>query len=186
MLGLRPAELFHARVDWVDFRQKKVWIQASPCPLCPDGKWIPKTGSFRGVDICADLLPILRRLTKGRPDDARLIANTHGAPISRLEGSGGRFARALRAAGLDRKGLSMYSTRHTFSADLITAGVPLRKVAALLGNSTRVCEMHYGHLIPGQTADAVRSLRAVQPWPSPAEHATTTEPAKTSAKDRAA
>jgi hypothetical protein len=166
MLGLRPAELFHAQVGWVDFQKRKVWVQACACALCPDGKWIPKTGTFRGVDICPDLLPILRRLTKGRRDEALLIANTHGAPLSRLEGSGGRFVRTLRRAGLARKGLSLYSCRHTFAADLVTAGVSMKKVATLLGNGVRVCEMHYGHLIPGHTAEAVKVLKAVQPWPA--------------------
>jgi hypothetical protein len=165
LLGLRPAELFHARVDWVDFARGKVMVQACPCRLCPDGKWIPKTGKFRGVDICPDLLPTLVRLTTCKRDDELLIPNTHGAPISRLEGSGGRFVKTLVRAGLDREGLSMYSARHTFAADLITAGQSLKKVSVLLGNSPRVCEVHYGHLLPGETADAVQVLKAVRPWP---------------------
>ena len=111
-----------------------------------------------GIDICPDLMPILRRLTKGKPDDALLIENTHGAPYSRLVGSGGQFTKTLRRAGLDRKGLSMYSLRHTFAADLITAGRPIREVAALLGNTPRTCELHYAHLMPGRTAEAVKAL----------------------------
>ena len=169
MLGLRPDELFHLQVGSVDLRQRKVWIQASPCPRCPDGKWIPKTGSFRGVDICDDLLPILRRLTKGKPDDALLIPSEHGLPYWRRIGGGGRFVRVLRRAGLARKGLSIYSLRHTFAADLVSAGRPLQEVAALLGNSVRVCEMHYGHLIPGRTAEAVKALSAVRPWAAAGE-----------------
>jgi integrase len=164
MLGLRPDELFHLLVGSVDFRQRKVWIQASPCACCPDGKWIPKTGSFRGVDICDDLLPILQRLAKGKRDTALLIPSEHGLPHWRRIGGGGRFVRVLRKAGLARKGLSIYSLRHTFAADLVTAGRPMQEVAALLGNSVRVCEMHYGHLMPGRTAEAVQALSAVRPW----------------------
>ena len=41
--------------------------------------------------------------------------------------------------------------------------------AALLGNSVRVCEMHYGHLIPGRTAEAVKALSAVRPWAAEGE-----------------
>lgn len=172
MLGLRPDELFHLQVGSVDFRQRKVWIQATPCPRCPDGRWISKTGAFRGVDICDALLPTLRRLTKGKADDALLIPNEHGLPYWRRIGSGGRFTRVLRRAGLDRKGLSIYSLRHTFAADLVSAGRPMQEVAALLGNSTRVCELHYGHLMPGRTAEAVKALRGVQPWaPTPAVQA---------------
>jgi len=165
MLGTRPAELFHLAVGSVDFRQKKVWVQAIPCHLCQDGTWTPKTGCFRGIDICPDLMPILRRLTKGRPDGALLFENRHGAPYSRLIGSGGQFTKTLRRAGLNRIGLSMYSLRHTFAADLITAGRSIQEVAALLGNSPRTCELHYAHLMPGKTAEAVKALKAIVPWP---------------------
>lgn len=164
LLGLRPDELFHALVGWVDFKQKKVFVQTGPCPNCPDGHWLPKTGSFRGVDICDDLLPILRRLCKGKSPEALLIPSDHGLPHWRRIGSGGRFARTLKRAGLDRKGLTIYSLRHSFAADLISAGKSLQEVAQLLGNSVRVCEMHYGHLRPDVTRQTVRVLHAVRPW----------------------
>jgi len=194
MLGTRPGELFHVRVGSVDFKRKKVWVQATPCPLCPGGTWIPKTGCFRGIDICPDLLPVLRRLTKGRHDDAFLFENRHGAPYSRLVGSGGQFTKTLRRAGLDRKGLSMYSLRHTFAADLITAGRPIQEVAALLGNTPRTCELHYAHLMAGRTAEAVNALKAVKPWPAAStaaaiegvEHTTDMAVAKTSKAVKAA
>lgn len=171
MLGVRPGELFHLKVGSIDFRERKVWIRATPCPLCKDGVWVPKTGCYRGVDICPSLLPILRRLTSGRQDDDLLFENSHGAPYSRLVGSGGRFTRTLRRAGLDRQGLSIYSLRHTFAADLITAGRPIQEVAALLGNTPRTCELHYAHLMPGKTREAVQVLRAIDPW-SPLKVAT--------------
>lgn len=164
MLGLRPGEIFHMLVGWIDFRQRKVIVQASPCALCKGGTWTPKMGGYRAVDIAPELAPILRRLVKGKPDSALVFDTTHGAPLSRLRGSGGAFVKGLRRAGLGRKGLSIYSLRHSFAADLVSAGRPMQEVAALLGNSVRVCEMHYGHLMPGRTAHAVQVLRAVQPW----------------------
>jgi integrase len=187
LLGLRPDELFHARVGWVDFKQSKVFVQTGPCARCSGGQWLPKTGRHRGVDICPDLLPILRRLTKGKPDDALLIEGEHGRPYWRRVGSGGRFTRTLVRAGLDRKGLSIYSLRHTFAADLISAGKSMQEIAALLGNSVRVCELHYGHLRPDVTRETVKVLKAIQPWapaatPTPARRRTrkgTAEPAAT-------
>jgi integrase len=123
--------------------------------------------------------PILRRVIKGKPDKAFMIENVHGRPFSRLIGSGGRFVRILKKAGLDRKGLSIYSLRHTFAADLITAGRPIQEVAALLGNSPRTCELHYAHLMPGRTAEAVKALKAIEPWPT-AQPADTLAPAESS------
>jgi integrase len=169
LLGLRPDELFHAQVGWVELRLKKVMVQAGTCPHCLDGRWLPKTGRFRDIDICDDLLPILRRLTKGKSPSALLIPSDHGLPYWRRRGSGGRYSRTLRRAGLDRKGLSIYSLRHTFAADLVSAGKPLQEVAHLLGNSVRVCEMHYSHLRPGVTRETVKVLRAVHPWATPTE-----------------
>ena len=148
---------------------KKILVQAGRCPHCPDGKWIPKTGDYRAIDIAQPLLPILRDLVKGKSDDAFVIPNVHGRPFSRLPGGGGSFTRTLRRAGLDRQGLSFYSLRHTFAADLVTAGRPIQEVAALLGNSPRTCELHYAHLMPGRTREAVDVLRAAVPWGAPTE-----------------
>jgi integrase len=166
MTGMRPGELFHLLVGSVNFRDKKLLVQAGACPLCPDDKWIPKMGDYRAVDIAPALMPILRRLIKGKAYGAFVIESVHGQPYSRLVGSGGRFVRTLKRAGLARKGLSIYSLRHTFAADLITAGRPIQEVAALLGNSPRTCELHYAHLMPGRTAEAVKAIKAIEPWPS--------------------
>jgi integrase len=165
LTGMRPAELFHLRVDAVDLGAKTILVQESRCELCHGQTWLPKTGGVRRIPLCADVLPILRRLIKGKPDHALVIENQHGAPFSRLPGSGGRFISTLRRAGLARKGLSFYSLRHTFAADLLTQGSQLKDVAEILGNSVRTCELHYAHLHPGRTAEVVAVLRAVQPWP---------------------
>ncbi len=169
LTGMRPAELFHLRVDAVDLRASKIWVKACACPSCPDGRWVPKTGRYRVVDVAPDLRPILRGLIKGQPDDALVIRNRHGAPYSRLNGSGGVFIKTLRRAGLDRQGLSFYSLRHTFASDLVSAGKPIKEVADLLGNSVRVCEERYGKLQAGVTRETVKALKAVVPWPAKAE-----------------
>jgi integrase len=169
LTGMRPGEAFHLRVGSVDLRNRKILVQAGPCPNCPDGKWIPKTGEYRAIDIADALLPIVRRMIKGKRDDDFVISNNHGRPYSRLDGGNGQFAKTLRRAGLDRQGLSFYSLRHSFAADLITAGRPIQEVAALLGNSPRTCELHYAHLMPGRTREAVKVLRAAEPWGAPAD-----------------
>jgi len=142
-------------------------VKAGPCDQCPGGRWIPKTGRYRGIDIADDLLPILRRLVADKPDDALLLPNKHGRPYSRLPGGGGQFEKTLARAGLDRQGLSAYSMRHTFASDLISAGKSLQEVSSLLGNSPRTCELHYAHLQPGVTRETVKVLKAVEPWGAP-------------------
>jgi integrase len=181
MTGMRPGEIFHALVGCVDLRRKKITVQAGPCPHCPNGRWIPKTGEYRAIDIAPVLLPILRRLIRGKADSAFVIDSVHGKPFSRLIGSGGRFTRILKRAGLARKGLSIYSLRHTFAADLITSGTPIKVVAALLGNSPRTCELHYSHLQCGPTTEAVTAIKAIDPWPT-AQPVALTEKTDTSAE----
>lgn len=167
LTGMRPAEIFHMLVSWIDFARNKIVIQESSCLLCKNGSWLPKTGEFRSIDIAPDLLPILRRLTHGKPANALVIDSKHGRPFSALRGSGGSFATTLKRAGIKRLGLSAYSMRHTAAADLITAGRSVHEVAAFLGNSARTCELHYAHLIPTKGAGIAAILKSADPICAP-------------------
>lgn len=63
---------------------------------------------------------------------------------------------ASRRAGLSPP-VSIYVCRHTFASLAIMAGAPLMVVAEALGHtSTRMVEMHYGHLAPSFSAQAIR------------------------------
>jgi hypothetical protein len=59
-------------------------------------------------------------------------------------GRGGRFTRTLLRAGLDRKGLSIYSLRHTFAADLISAGRSMQEVAAAQAQHRQAASSAFG------------------------------------------
>ena len=41
----------------------------------------------------------------------------------------------------------VHNFRHSFATDLLTQGIPIDDVAALLGNSVRIVEKHYAHLV---------------------------------------
>jgi integrase len=166
LTGARPAEIFHMRCRSVDLQRRTLTIEEQPCthPDCPDGKWIPKVGTWRVVEIAPDLLPVLRRVMKGKRPEDLLFPNDHGKPFTRLQGGGGSFSRALHNAGLRRQGLSFYSLRHTFASDLASAGVPLNKIAALLGHTDLRSTQCYAHLTPTALDGVVANVRLPDAW----------------------
>lgn len=50
--------------------------------------------------------------------------------------------------------------RHTFATDLLSKGVPVSEVAAILGNSPRIVEKHYSHWISTRQAAIDTAVRA--------------------------
>jgi integrase len=164
MTGCRPAEMFHLRCRSVDLKRRVLTLEEAACPLCHEGRWIPKVGAWRQVEIAPDLLPIVRSLMKGKRPEDLLIDNTHGAPYSRLRGSGGGFVKALRRAGLERQGLSFYSLRHTFGADLASAGISLEKIGKLMGHTDPRTTAIYAHIRPEALSGVVERLKLPDEW----------------------
>jgi integrase len=64
------------------------------------------------------------------------------------------WQRTLRRLGqLAGVHIHAHRWRHTFATDLLSKGVPVSEVAAILGNSTRIVEKHYAQWIESrQTA----------------------------------
>jgi integrase len=108
-----------------------------------------KTGKARSIPLTPQLTAILARVTK-RDGSPLVFHNTEGRPWDE-RGASRALETALTRAGI-RKVLDgeegeyqgvFNLLRHTFGSRLASAGVPLAVVAALMGNSARVCERHY-------------------------------------------
>ena len=56
-----------------------------------------------------------------------------------------RWERVCKAAGVPSV---RYDLRHTFITEMVSAGTPIAKVAKWCGNSVRVIEARYAHLVP--------------------------------------
>jgi integrase len=164
LTGMRPGELFHIRCRSVDLRRMVLTVEEQPCPKCSDGTWVPKVGTWRQIEIAPALAPVLRRLLKGKRAEDLLVENDHGAPFSTLNGSNGSFKKLLRRAGLDRQGLSFYSLRHSFGADLASAGVSLEKIGKLMGHADPRTTKIYAHLMPEALSGVVEKLSVPDPW----------------------
>src|SRR5260370_15509141 len=94
LTGARPAEIFHLRCRSVDLQRRTITIEEQPCRHCRDGKWIPKVGTWRVIQIGPALMPVLQRVLKGKRPQDLLFDHRHGLPFSRLRGGGGSFSRA--------------------------------------------------------------------------------------------
>lgn len=88
--------------------------------------------------------------------DTRLVFPGHDGdylklPTFRLR----HWTPALRAAGIDHR--SVYTTRHTFAAWSIAAGVQLFYLSRIMGTSVSMIDQTYGHLVD-DSEDYLRGL----------------------------
>jgi len=134
--GARPGDI--ARVTAAHFDE------ANCCWVLPQHKTRLHTGKAKVIW----LTPVMLRTTR------HLIRRFPAGPLFRTE-SGSQwkknniaqtFRRLKKRLGIDDKSVP-YSLRHTFCTDALSAGVPIKTVAELVGHtSTRMIDMHYGHL----------------------------------------
>jgi hypothetical protein len=129
--GGHCALLRHYRMDGLS---DLVWSAVIICWGLQERVTFPRIGYVQGMELSPERLQgriailawgmlltvrTVRAVTLVLPDATARGHPQHRSWPSYLEGSGGRFTRTLRKAGLDRKGLSLYSCRHTFAADLL-------------------------------------------------------------------
>ena len=66
-----------------------------------------------------------------------------------------RWQEVCKAAGVPS---AAYDLRHTFITEQVSRGVPMAKVAKWAGNSVRVIEDRYSHLVPDHLREIVENL----------------------------
>lgn len=64
------------------------------------------------------------------------------------------FERAVERAGLAGTGVLCHTLRHTYATWALAAGVPIWKVAGMLGDSIKTVERNYGHHHPDYLREA--------------------------------
>jgi len=77
--------------------------------------------------------------------------------LDRYATRGSSFAYLPEVAGVH---IHAHRWRHTFATDLLSKGVPVSEVAAILGNSTRIVEKHYAQWIQARQDAIERAVKA--------------------------
>lgn len=97
------------------------------------------------VPINADLLLVLERAWDERLDDTYVLDTNKSAYAE--------FKAAARRAGLDD--VTPHTLRHTFGTWAAQRGVPLWKIAGVMGDTIETTSRHYLHHCPDELRDAV-------------------------------
>jgi len=100
-----------------------------------------------------------------RTTKAALSVASHAALSDHVIEYGGRRVKSIRkgfTAAVDRAGIGhvrIHDLRHTAAVTMLAAGIPIEKVAQVLGHSnTSVTYRTYGRYLPEHMQDAVDSL----------------------------
>lgn len=139
--GLRRREA--QQLKWSDVHPGELHVISRAGARTKSGKWRAVPLSPGARDALAALKP-----AAGEGGEYVLPKMTQ-ASLSRA------FARAAEKAGI---GGSLHSLRHSFCANLVSSGVPLRTVQVLAGHSTVAVTERYAHVAPDALAGAVRNL----------------------------
>ena len=134
LTGCRLSEL--CRAQWEDFDlERGVWT----IHRHKSRRFTGKAKTVALITEAVDLLRLIRELPESGPT---VFLNTHGRPWTRIT-LGQNFRRLKRRLKLDTKA-SLHGIRHRFGSAAITAGAPLKLVAAQLGHATTaVTERYY-------------------------------------------
>ena len=85
---------------------------------------------------------------------------TSELPMS-IEGVQGALRRAKVVAGINKKGVSVHTLRHSYATHLLEAGVNLRVIQKNLGHANIETTMIYLHLTNAGMEDAYRIINSV-------------------------
>jgi integrase len=92
-------------------------------------------------------------------------ASTATFPMSRTSVQGAFFKARLKA-GINKRGISLHSLRHSYATHLLEAGVPLPTIQRYLGHSHIETTMVYLHLTPEGQREAIGHINQLLEAPS--------------------
>ncbi|WP_089610061.1 tyrosine-type recombinase/integrase [Dehalobacterium formicoaceticum] len=171
--GLRRGELLGLKWSDVSFREKTLKVVRALAYVPEKGIFfkVPKTKeSRRKIDISDEVVNVLKEHRKDQAaaklfwgekysKDDLIFCQDDGKPMH-PDTISGWFPEYLEQIGLPR--LNFHCLRHTHASLMLHAGVDAHRVSKRLGHSSiRITLDIYGHLMPGQGADAVEKFESL-------------------------
>ena len=170
MTGMRRGEL--VALEWSDVDLSAATVRIRSSASIVDGAEVidsPKTRQARRtLDIDAETLAVLKAhraaqlqdlMAIGAPTGQRVFTNEIGEPL-RPNSIGQAFRRLVDSCDVPR--IRLHDLRHTHATHLLAAGVNARVVSERLGHSSVSFTLDtYGHVMPGQQADAAAAAAAL-------------------------
>jgi integrase len=121
-----------------------------------------KSSRSRHVPMSEELASFLKVVIQGKRPNDYALAGVIRDYVSR------RFRWLCQRSGVAN--LKFHDLRHTFTARLLTRGVPIYKVSKILGHSSVVVtEQHYGHLSLADLKGAISCIEGVVSVPFAAD-----------------
>lgn len=102
-----------------------------------------------GKEVWCPLPPATVEALKESPTDnpKYFFWNGRCTPMSAVKIWERTFERVFELAEIPEQKRFLHNFRHSFATDLLARGIPIEDVAALLGNSVKIVEKHYSHLV---------------------------------------
>lgn len=153
--GMRKKEVIEARPGWFDMEQKLIHIQKTPTfePKGRENRTVPMTDEFHQWLTEVYLVQPPFTAASGETWMGGKFGKKPFMMVPEVKHGKYRYRYDFRKAydklvsdcGLE---VTFHDLRRTFASLLVSAGVSLYKVAKWLGDTTKVVEDTYGHLIP--------------------------------------
>jgi integrase len=166
--GLRRGELMALRVEDVDLGAGLIHVRRGWDRYA--GEITPKSGKARKVPIAVALRDHLDEHLLGLNWQDGLVFGVSTASPFVIATAIYQADKAWKAAELER--ITMHECRHTFASLMIAAGVNAKALSTYMGHANIGITLdRYGHLMPGNEAEAASLLDAylIQADPTPVE-----------------
>lgn len=172
MTGLRRGELCGLRWADVDLEGSRLTVRRAITTIGhrPVAGDVKSARSRRSIDVDPVTMAVLRShrtaqleqrmlMGAGYSDQGQVFAMPDGQPWN-PDTITQAFDRLVRASDLPR--IRLHDLRHTHASHLLAAGVNVKVVSERLGHASTSFTMDtYGHVMPGQQADAARAVAAL-------------------------
>lgn len=156
--GMRPGELATLKTENIDLGRRVFIIEARYC----------KTNKQRLVPIPSNIIDKIIPIIRSKKPSDYLLCFRSGK-IFRDGDWWYHFNKRITKLGLKRKGISVYSLRHSFATSLLSENMNLFQVMKCLGHSDPKTTLVYSHLTTKDLHNTIQKLPLLRDKLPPSE-----------------